>query len=60
MHESLLRFVIQAPVEKVSGELRFKEWGFGTTIFLGESVEEREELMAEIPVMIMLEGIDSP
>ena len=60
MHENLLRGALQAPVEEISGELRFKEWEFGTTIFLGESVKEREDLMAEIPVMILLEGTALP
>jgi len=49
----------QAPVELVDGKLRFKKWDFGKTLFLGNSVQEREELMAEIPVMILLEGLDS-
>jgi len=37
----------------------FKEWDFGKTLFLGNSVEERETLMSVNPVNILIEGGDA-
>ena len=39
------------------GKWRFKEWNFGKTIFVGETVKQRERVLGICPVIIVVEGM---